>query len=152
MQRITITIEDSLLETLDAVVRQRGYDSRSEAVRDMIRATATQDAASGEAGACVAVLGYVYDHQTRALAQRLTQALHDRHDLTVAGMHVHLDHESCLDVSVLKGSIAAVRGLADVLTAQRGVRHANLHIVPARVSQAGHDHGSGPAEHPHVHA
>ena len=152
MQRITITIDETLLETLDAVVRRRGYDSRSEAVRDMIRDTATQQAASGEAAPCVAVLGYVYDHETRALAQRLTQALHDHHDLTVAGMHVHLDHESCLDVSVLKGSMSAVRGLADVLTAQRGVRHANLHVIPVRVSNTRHDHGWGAAKHPHVHA
>lgn len=100
---------------------------------------------------CVAVLGYIYDHETRALAQRLTHALHDHHDLTVAGMHVHLDHESCLEVSVLKGSASAVRGLADVLTAQRGVRHASLHVIPVRVSNARHDHGSGAAVHPHIH-
>ncbi|HEX4261963.1 MAG TPA: nickel-responsive transcriptional regulator NikR [Acetobacteraceae bacterium] len=152
MQRITITIDDSLLETLDAVVQRRGYSSRSDAVRDIIRDAATKEASSMDAVPCVAVLGYVYDHETRALAQRLTQALHDHHDLAVAGMHVHLDHESCLEVSVLKGSAAAVRGLADVLTAQRGVRHANLHMVPVRVSNARHDHGSGVATHSHVHA
>lgn len=152
MQRITITIDETLLETLDDVVQRRGYASRSEAVRDMIRATATQAAASADAAPCVAVLGYIYDHGTRALAQRLNHALHDHHDLTVADMHVHLDHETCLEVSVLKGRTSAVRGLADLLTAQRGVRHANLHIVPARVTNARHDHGSGAASHPHLHA
>jgi CopG family transcriptional regulator, nickel-responsive regulator len=152
MQRITITIDEGLLETLDAVVQRRGYASRSEAVRDMIRDMATQEAASADAAPCIAVLSYIYDHETRALAQRLTHALHDHHDLTVAGMHVHLDHESCLEVSVLKGITSAVDGLADVLTAQRGVRHANLHIVPVRVSHARHYHGSGAANHQHVHA
>lgn len=152
MERITITIDDGLLATLDAVVRRRGYSSRSDAVRDMIRDAATRDASSMDTAPCIAVLGYVYDHKTRALAQRLTRTLHDHHDLTIAGLHVHLDHESCLDVSVLKGSVSAVRGLADVLTAQRGVRHANLHVVPVRVSNARHDHGSGAAKHPHVHA
>src|SRR5271165_2976770 len=98
MQRITITIDDGLLDTLDAAVRRHGYASRSEAVRDMVRDTARRDAALAGAAPCVAVLAYVYDHQTRALAQRLTQSLHDHHDLTVAGMHVHLDHKSCLDV------------------------------------------------------
>ena len=150
MQRITITIDDSLLEVLDAAVERHGYASRSEAVRDMIRDTARQDAALADASPCVAVLAYVYDHETRALAQRLTQSLHDHHDLTVAGMHVHLDHESCLDVSVLKGKASAVRGLADTLTAQRGVRYANLHLVPVRVSKARHEHGAG--KHTHVHA
>ena len=155
MQRITITIDDDLLETLDAVVRRRSYSSRSDAVRDMIRDSATrQETSSEDAAPCVAVLGYVYDHATRALARRLTQASHDHHDLTVATMHVHLDHESCLEVSMLKGDASAVRGLADVLTAQRGVRHANLHVVPVRTSDAVHDHGSDVAarSHRHVHA
>ena len=58
----------------------------------------------------------------------------------------------CLDVSVLKGATVAVRGLADELTAQRGVRHANLHVVPVKVSNVRHDHGSGTATHPHFHA
>ena len=152
MQRITITIDDHLLETLDAVVRRRNYASRSDAVRDMIRDSATRQASSEDAAPCIAVLGYVYDHATRALARRLTQTSHDHHDLTVAAMHVHLDHGSCLEVSVLKGHRSALCGLADVLTAQRGVRHANLHIVPVRTSVATHDHGSGAAAHPHVHA
>jgi len=151
MQRITITIDDDVLAMLDTVMRRRGYTSRSEAVRDMIRHTAGHEAALEETSPCVAVLSYVYDHETRTLAQRLTHALHDHHDLTVAGMHVHLDHENCLDVSVLKGKTSAVRGLADTLTAQRGVRHANLHVIPARVSNTRHDHGSGIVSHPHVH-
>jgi CopG family transcriptional regulator, nickel-responsive regulator len=150
MQRITITIDDKLLETLDAAIERRGYASRSEALRDMIRDSAREAAALADAAPCLAVLAYVYDHETRALAQRLTQSLHEHHDLTVAGMHVHLDHESCLDISVLKGRTAAVRELADTLTAQRGVRHANLHLVPVRVSKTRHDHGAG--KHTHMHA
>lgn len=150
MQRITITIEDSLLETLDEAVRRHGYASRSEAVRDMIRDSTRQTAAVDGAAPSLAVLAYVYDHETRALAQRLTQSLHDHHDLTVAGMHVHLDHESCLDISVLKGSTSAVRELSDSLTSQRGVRHANLHMVPLRVSKKRHNHGAG--KHAHIHA
>jgi len=150
MQRITITIEDDLLDTVDAVVRRRSYGSRSEAIRDMIRAAATDDAVTADSTPCVAVLDYVYDHETRDLAQRLTQTLHNHHDLSVAGLHVHLDHDTCLEVSVLRGPAGAVRGLADILTAQRGVRHARLHLVPARVSQDCHDHGSGPITHSHI--
>ncbi len=152
MQRITITIDEDLLETVDAVMQRRGYASRLEAVRDMIRDAAAQEAALSDQTPCVAVVDYVYDHETRALAQRLTRTFHDHHDLSVAGMHVHLDHESCLEVSVLRGSISAVRGLADVLTAQRGVRHANLHVVPAEVSTSRHGHGERVTRHQHVHA
>ena len=108
MQRITITIDEDLLETVEAVMRRRGYTSRSEAVRDMIRDAASQEAVAPDTAPCIAVLGYVYDHETRALAQRLTQTLHHHHDLTVAGLHVHLDHDTSLEVSVLQGQAAAV--------------------------------------------
>jgi CopG family nickel-responsive transcriptional regulator len=152
MQRFTITIEEDLLGTIDAVMRRRGYSSRSEAVRDLIREAAAQEIVLADETPCVAVLGYVYDHATRALAQRLTRTAHDHHDLSVAGMHVHLDHESCLEVSVLRGPASAVRGLADALTAQRGVRHANLHVVPAELSDDRHRHGGRETAHRHVHA
>jgi CopG family transcriptional regulator, nickel-responsive regulator len=152
MQRFTITIDDDLLGTVDAVMESRGYASRSEAVRDMIREAASREVALKDQTPCVAVLGYVYDHETRALAQRLTRTFHDHHDLSVAGMHVHLDHESCLEISVLRGPVSAVRGLADALTAQRGVRHANLHVVPVQVSESRHSHGERAIDHPHIHA
>jgi CopG family nickel-responsive transcriptional regulator len=152
MQRITITIEDDLLHLVDEAVRRQRYSNRSEAVRDMIRSVAAREAAAQSATPCLALLGYVYDHETRALAQRLAQTLHDNHDLTVASMHVHLDHRSCLEVSILKGTSAAVHDLTGALTAQRGVRHVNLHVVPVETSEARHDHGSGSAPHSHIHA
>jgi len=152
MQRFTITIDDDLLEAVDSLMEARGYASRSAAIRDMIRVAATQQAALAEQTPCVAVLGYVYDHETRALAQRLTHTLHDHHDLSVAGLHVHLDHDTCLEVSVLRGLAGDVRGLADSLTSQRGVRHANLHIVPATVTQDLHEHGGRGTSHPHIRA
>jgi CopG family nickel-responsive transcriptional regulator len=152
MQRITITIDDDLLQTIESVMQRKRYASRSEAVRDMVRDAAAREAAVADDTPCVAVLGYVYDHETRALAQRLTRTAHDHHDLSVASLHVHLDHASCLEISILKGSAAAVRSLADDLTAQRGVRHANLHVLPADISDGHHIHGTRLAKHPHTHA
>jgi len=152
MQRITITIDDDLLKTLDLTMQRRGYASRSEAVRDMVREAGAREPDLPENSSCVATLGYVYDHETRALAQRLTRTAHDHHDLAVASLHVHLDHESCMEISVLKGTVAAVRSLADMLTAQRGVRHAKLHLVPVQVSESRHGHGERLTTHKHVHA
>ena len=152
MQRITITIEDDMLHLLDEAVRQRHYPNRSEAVRDMIRGMASREAAARSQTPCMGLLGYVYDHETRALAQRLTRTLHDNHDLTVASTHVHLDHQSCLEVSILKGPSAAVHELAEALTAQRGVRHVNLHVIPLDTSEAQHEHRPGLALHSHIHA
>lgn len=152
MQRFTITIEDELLATIDTVMARRGYASRSEAVRALVREAAARDQALADATPCVAVLGYVYDHETRALAQRITRTLHENHDLSVAGMHVHLDHDTCLEVSVLRGETGQVRALTDALTAQRGVRHANLHVIPVQTSTTEHSHGDRDDQHIHLHA
>ena len=150
MQRVTITIEDELLAAVDLLMQQRGYESRSEAVRDIIRERINRERLEAPAARCVAVLSYVFDHQTRDLPGRLTRAHHDRHDLSIASLHVHLDHDSCLEVSVMRGAHDAVRGFADTLASQRGVRHANLHVIPAQISTASHPHGAASGTHEHV--
>ncbi|MDN3565801.1 nickel-responsive transcriptional regulator NikR [Paeniroseomonas aquatica] len=152
MERVTITIDEALLGTIDRLVARRGYASRSEAVRDLVREAVDREAGDDPAAPCVATLSYVYDHGVRDLARRLTRSHHDHHDIAVASMHVHLDHEACLEVAVLRGPTGAVRRFADAVTSQRGVRHHSLHLVPVQEEAAGHDHGSGPHVHPHTHA
>jgi CopG family nickel-responsive transcriptional regulator len=145
VERITITIDDDLLVAIDAFMDRRGYTSRSEAFRDAMRSVLDRDAAGGD-GNCVAALSYVYDHATRHLADRLTDSYHQQHDLTVANLHVHLDREACLEVAVLRGSVNDVEAFADTVSAQRGVRHANLHVIsddrrgglPTRTGRARH--------------
>jgi CopG family transcriptional regulator, nickel-responsive regulator len=130
MERITMSIEESLAKEFDTLIAKRGYGSRSEAMRDLLRREVESDRVKYEALAyCVASLTYVYNHHTRDLAERLTAAQHEHHDLVVSAMHVHLDHEHCLEVSVLKGTTAAVRGFADQVKAERGVRHTSLHVI-----------------------
>jgi CopG family transcriptional regulator, nickel-responsive regulator len=147
LQRITITIDDALLNAVDGLMRRRGYASRSEAFRDILRDLMDRDDAARPEAPCVGTLTYVYDHATRALSERLAHAQHDRHDLSVASLHVHLDHEACLEVAVLRGPVGAVRGFADTLTTQRGVRHASLHVVPVVESEQEHAHGGPPHRH-----
>ncbi len=152
MQRITITIDDDLLEEVDGLMSRRGYTSRSEAFRDIVRDMVDRRTTDDPKAACIATLSYVFDHATRGLAGRLTGAHHDHHDLSVASMHVHLDHDSCLEVSVLRGASGPIKAFADALATQRGVRHAQLHLIPVQVSTTGHVHGSRSAKHAHVHA
>jgi CopG family transcriptional regulator, nickel-responsive regulator len=120
MQRFTITIDEDLLGMIDAVMERRGYLGCSGAVRDLIREAAARDISLADDTPCT--VGYVDNHDTRALAQRLARAAHDNDDLNVASMHIHLNHETCLNVSVLRGPRSDVRELADGMTAQRGVR------------------------------
>ena len=150
MQRITITIDEDLLEATDALMRRRGYESRSEALREVLRSHLRDERAEDGAAPCIAALSCVYDHATRDLARRMADTMHEHHDLVVSTLHVHLDHDSCLELSVLRGPAAAVRKLADSLTAQRGVRHSNLHLVPAEVLVELHDHGGGRRPHEHI--
>jgi CopG family nickel-responsive transcriptional regulator len=151
MQRITITIDDDLLATVDAMVEHRGYTSRSEAFRDLVRESQTREPA-GEVGEhCVATLTYVYDHATRDLARRITQAHHDRHDLSVASMRVHLDHDSLLESSVLRGHSQEVAAFADSVSSQRGVRFAALHTIPVSIERLRHHHGDAEIQHDHLH-
>jgi CopG family nickel-responsive transcriptional regulator len=151
MQRITITIDDDLLEIVDQLMDQRGYTSRSEAFRDLVRERRTREEAQESNGHCVATLTYVYDHGTRELARRITQAHHDRHDLSVASMRVHLDHESLLESSVLRGRTQDIAAFADGLTSQRGVRYAHLHTIPVTIERERHHHGDDSSQHDHVH-
>src|SRR5690606_15963023 len=117
-----------------------------------------------EASHCVANVSYVYSHHERELADRVIALQHHFHDLTIATMHVHLDHDQCMESLFLKGPIDRVRACADRLTAERGVRHGGMNLVPVDIrthshahvpdeSHAhdhghGHDHGEGREEEP----
>jgi CopG family transcriptional regulator, nickel-responsive regulator len=152
MQRITISIDDELLAALDQMIAARGYQNRSEAIRDIARAGITQmqdDVPSGN-HAGVAALVYVYDHEGRDLAKRLTRSFHDHHDLSLATMHVHLDHESCMEVAVLRGEMHDIRHFAEHVISERGVRHGRLVAVPVEIEAQSHAHG-GERSRRHLH-
>ena len=133
MQRVTITIDDDLVAEIDAFMAGRGYANRSEAIRDLARAGLSQsslEAAQVDDRDCIATLSYVYDHAARELPKRLTQDFHAHHGLAQATLHVHLDHDSCLEVTVLKGRSAEVKAFADHVIAERGVRHGHIAYMP----------------------
>jgi CopG family nickel-responsive transcriptional regulator len=151
MQRVTITIDDELLTALDQMIATRGYQNRSEAIRDLARAGMAdlpEDAPAQHES--VAALVYVYDHEGRDLAKRLTRSFHDRHDLSLATMHVHLDHESCMEVAVLRGVMSDIRHFAEHVISERGVRHGRLVAVPVDVAAETHAHG-GERGRRHLH-
>lgn len=130
MERITISVDESLANDFDKLIRSRGYTSRSEAMRDLLRRELEANRLAAKPKSyCVASLSYVYDHHTRNLAERLTDSQHQHHDLVVSTMHVHLDHVHCLETAVLKGSASTVTAYADSIRAERGVRHVSLNLV-----------------------
>ncbi len=139
MERFTISLDESLAQEFDTLIRTRSYANRSEAVRDMLRRELENDRLAREdAPYCVASLSYVYNHHERRLAERLTDLQHHAHDLVVSSMHVHLDHDHCLETLFLRGETQEIRGIAEKISAERGVRHAALNLVPVETEPVLH--------------
>jgi CopG family nickel-responsive transcriptional regulator len=145
MERFTISLDETLAQAFDRLIRERGYANRSEAVRDMIRRELeTHRIEKEEAPHCVASLSYVYNHHERRLAERLTDLQHHAHDVVVSSMHVHLDHDNCLESLFLRGHTDEVRAFAEKLSAERGVRHGTLNLIPVETEAAPHHVHSRP--------
>src|SRR5256885_17249253 len=106
LTRVSISLENTLLDAFDALIRAKGYDNRSEAIRDLIRAHLVRQESAHADGEQVAVVTLVYDHHARELAARLIDKQHHHHDLVVSTLHVHLGHRHCLEVSILRGPAA----------------------------------------------
>jgi CopG family nickel-responsive transcriptional regulator len=152
MQRITITLDDRLVEQFEDFRRRQGYRNRSEAFRDLLRERlGAEHLAHAGGGHCLATLTYVYDHHQRDLAARMTSAQHAHHDLTVATLHVHLDHDNCMETVVLRGGLARVQGFANAVAAQPGVRHAKLYVLPVAAREQRHGHGDHGDAGRHLH-
>jgi CopG family nickel-responsive transcriptional regulator len=130
LTRISISLESALLSAFDADITARGYATRSEAIRDLIRAhlihEGPSEAKNGEADQVVAVLTLVYDHHARELAARLIDKQHHHHNLVVSSLHIHLGARHCLEVTVLRGPPAEVRHLGEELLSTRGVLHGDI--------------------------
>lgn len=157
MQRFTISLDDALARQFDALIAEKGYINRSEAVRDLIRGRLgdarldAQQPASAHRPApawCIANVSYVYDHHEHAVSARIMDLQHDSHDLVITSVHTHLDHHHCLETVVLRGPTAQVQAFAQLLVALRGVRHGNIHLVPLVGNGEPHQHGQEP---PHTH-
>ncbi|MGD8441280.1 MAG: nickel-responsive transcriptional regulator NikR [Holophagae bacterium] len=126
LQRITITIEDELLERFEELLERRDLGNRSEAIRDLIRRALVDDEIAHGDGDAVASLTLIYDHAQRELSERLVEAGHAHHARVLSTLHVHLDDRLCLEVQVLQGSPAELQVYADRLLGLRGVKHGEL--------------------------
>jgi CopG family nickel-responsive transcriptional regulator len=127
--RFTVSLPDRLMRTLDQLRAERRYVNRSEFIRDLLRAELVKEEWAQRRGETVGVLLLVYDHHTRALADKLTDIQHHSFRSITAALHVHLDEHSCLEVIALRGTARRIRALANELLAIKGVRYGQL--VPA---------------------
>jgi CopG family nickel-responsive transcriptional regulator len=126
LTRISISLEGALLEAFDRSNAGKGYATRSEAIRDLIRERLVREEAAAGSSEQVAVVTIVYDHHARELAARLIDKAHHHHDLVVSSLHVHLGERHCLEVSVLRGPAAKVKHLGDEILSTKGVLHGEM--------------------------
>ena len=146
LTRFSVSLETALLEAFDRSNATKGYTTRSEAVRDLIRERLIREESSGPAGdgaESVAVVTLVYDHHARELAARLIEKQHHSHELVVSTMHIHLGERHCLEVSVLRGPAGLVRRLGEELTSVKGVLHGEITFTSGEMafSRWGGGHG-----------
>jgi len=151
MERFTVSMDEELFEQFDRIAHARGYDNRSEAIRDLVRDyLETSRLQKDNKGHCIATLTYVYNHHERDLAALVTSSHHEHHDLTLSSMHVHMDHDNCLEVVILRGTVQDVRFFANKVIAKNGVRHGKLHIIPIEISEISHEHDGDTHAHTHI--
>jgi len=129
LSRIGVAIDSDLLKKFDDLIAGRGYTNRSEAFRDLIRDAMIEQKAERPDSVVVGTVTLVYDHHVRRLSEKLTDMQHEHYHNVLSTLHVHLDHDHCLEVVVLRGKSSAVRRMADALISAKGVKHGRLTIT-----------------------
>lgn len=124
--RFGVSIPEDLLDKFDELISSKGYTNRSEAIRDLIRDRLVEDQWSESATEVVGTVTVVYNHEQSDLAQKLTSIQHQKHDLIISALHIHLDAHNCLEVLVMKGTSDHVRKAGEELISTRGVKHGKV--------------------------
>ena len=124
LMRFGVSVDEELLNSFDALCNKRGYSNRSEAIRDLIRKDILDDRLDNSDTVSSGILSIVYDHHKFDLANRVLNIQHEDYEIITASTHVHLDHENCLEVLILKGSLERMRALSNKLSSLRGIKHA----------------------------
>jgi CopG family nickel-responsive transcriptional regulator len=119
-------MDDDLLEKLDTMVREKGYPNRSEAIRDLVRKTIVDDEWADSGGEIIGVLVIVFDHHRRELSSRLLKKEHHWKGSILSTLHLHLDHDNCLEVKVIRGSAGEVKDFADEMISMKGIKYGTL--------------------------
>jgi len=123
--RFSVSIDSDLLERFDAMMRRKGYENRSEALRDVIREALVREEWAKDQE-IVGTITLVYEHHKRDLSERLTAIQHDHVNAVLSTLHIHLDHDNCLEVIAVRGTAKRVQQIADSLIKTKGVKHGKL--------------------------
>ncbi len=132
LSRFGVSADDALLQGFDALITSQGYANRSEALRDLMREALVKsklETLTVETDEVLGSLTLVYDHHAKDLADKMADLQHNHFDLVVSVLHVHVNHDDCLEVIVLRGKLRQVRTLSDGLLSLKGVKHGELFLT-----------------------
>jgi CopG family nickel-responsive transcriptional regulator len=131
LRRIGIAIPGDLLDKFDELIQKRGYTNRSEAFRDLARAELVQEESEHSDSMVVGTVTLIYNHHVRLLSDKLNSLQHEFHRAILSTLHVHLDHDNCLEVIIIRGKSSDVKQLSGTLIGTKGVKHGRLTIAAA---------------------
>ena len=124
--RFGISLDEKLLDSFDQLIEQKSYMNRSEAIRDLIRASLVEERLGSEDQEAVGTVTLVYNHHVRDLSDKLTEQQHTYHDRIISALHVHLDAHNCLEVLIIRGTVRDIKQIANELIGVKGVKHGKL--------------------------
>lgn len=131
MERITISLEKNLVKEFDELIQHKGYQTRSEAMRDLLREKIQETRLQRHQDPyCLANISFIYQHRQRDLTERLISMQHAVRDIVMVNSHIHLDQSYCMENLILKGATNQVQKMADKIIAERGVYYGNIAIMP----------------------
>ncbi len=149
LTRFGVSIETDLVNRFDAFLEGTGYRNRSEAFRDLIRARLVEEEIQKKNASVFGVLSIVYDHHKRELESRLTSIQHDHFASIITSMHVHVDHQNCLEVILLKGKAGDLQKLGASLAGLKGVKHSRLVFTSITQLSTMHEENHHHDQHTH---
>jgi CopG family nickel-responsive transcriptional regulator len=134
LERIGVSLDKELLSMFDKVIANQGYQSRSEAIRDLVRRQLSEERLRHPKAKAVAAVFLVYDHHSTKLTESLIDLQHTHARgpslQVIASLHVHLDEHNCLEVIVLRGRVGEINNVAESILSMKGVKLGRINVVP----------------------
>ena len=133
LERIGVSLDEELLAKFDELIAKQGYQSRSEAIRDLVRRQLSEERLQCLKARAVAAVFLVYDHHSTKLSESLIRVQHT-HTLSsslqvVSSLHVHLDAHDCLEIIVFRGRVGEINRVAESILSMKGVKLGRVNVV-----------------------
>lgn len=127
--RFGVSIEKELLDAFDEIIERKGYNSRSEAIRDLIRDFIIREKWNRGKEKVAGSISLVYEHDVYGLSEKLTEIQHHYHDVIISTLHIHLDEKNCMEIILVRGMIEKIKKLYDEISSLKWVRHTNISVT-----------------------